>query len=105
MKYMGDIDRQPRQIRASLCHNSGWVSMRIADTGIGMSDEHRAHIFERFYRGDDERVRAVAGSGLGLTLVKAHVEAHDGTIAVESIPDEGTTFAITLPAVSPGSES
>ena len=97
MKYMGDIDKQPRQVRVSLGGSSGRVTIGVADTGIGMSDEQCAHIFERFYRGDDDRVRAVAGSGLGLTLVKHIVDAHDGTITVESVPNQGSTFAITLP--------
>ena len=56
-------------------------------------------MFERFWRADDERVRAVAGSGLGLTLVKHIVEAHDGTIEVEGELDRGTCFAVKLPAV------
>jgi signal transduction histidine kinase len=106
MKYMGDADRQPRQVRVSLGGGSGHVSIRVADTGIGISDEQRAHIFERFYRADDdERVRAVAGSGLGLTLAKHIVEAHDGTIAVQSVPNRGSTFEITLPLAAAGAES
>jgi signal transduction histidine kinase len=54
-------------------------------------------VFERFYRGGDELTRAVKGSGLGLTLVKQMVEAHHGTVHVESEPGSGSTFSITLP--------
>jgi signal transduction histidine kinase len=68
--------------------------LRVADTGIGMSDRDRARVFDRFYRAEDERVRSVAGSGLGLTLVQAHVEAHGGVISVESEIDRGSTFTL-----------
>lgn len=105
VKYMGDSSRQPRQVRVSLDRSGDHLILRVSDTGIGMSDEHRTHIFERFYRANDERVRAVTGSGLGLTLVKAHVDAHAGTIAVESIPGQGSTFAISLPLATEAVES
>jgi signal transduction histidine kinase len=71
--------------------------LRVGDTGIGISEENRRYIFDRFYRSDDERVRAVTGSGLGLTLVKAHVDAHAGMIVVDSVPNQGSTFSIFLP--------
>ena len=100
VKYMGDAGQRPRKVRVSLTGGGEQAVIRIADTGIGISEEHRAHIFERFWRAGDERVRAVAGSGLGLTLVKHIVEAHDGTIAVESVPGRGSTFAVTLPVTA-----
>jgi signal transduction histidine kinase len=105
VKYMGDPGRLPRQVRVSLTRDDTHVRLCVSDTGIGMSDEQRTHIFERYYRADDERVRAVPGSGLGLTLVKAHVEAHAGTIAVKSVPGEGSTFAVTLPLSAQGTGS
>jgi signal transduction histidine kinase len=98
VKYMGAAERQPRYVRASLTTTGNQAVIQIADSGIGISNEARVHMFERFWRADDERVRAVAGSGLGLTLVKHIVEAHDGTIDVESKLDRGTCFAVKLPA-------
>jgi signal transduction histidine kinase len=102
VKYMGDRERPVRRVTVSIARRADDLVLRVSDTGIGMSDTVRAHIFERFYRADDERVRAVAGSGLGLTLVKAHVDAHAGTIAVDSAIGQGTTFAISLPLAPAG---
>jgi heavy metal sensor kinase len=70
----------------------------VKDTGIGIPPEELPHIFRRFYRCDRSRSRP--GTGLGLTLVQAIVDAHQGRIAVTSTPNVGTTFTITLPAVS-----
>jgi signal transduction histidine kinase len=97
VKYMGEPDRQPREIRVSLSREGRAAVLRVGDTGIGISEENRRYIFDRFYRSDDERVRAVTGSGLGLTLVKAHVDAHAGMIVVDSVPNQGSTFSIFLP--------
>jgi signal transduction histidine kinase len=93
-KYMGDAET--RYVRVTLTAEANQAVISIADTGIGMSEADRTHVFERFWRADDERVRAVAGSGLGLTLVKHVVEAHHGDITVESEPGRGSTFAVTL---------
>lgn len=105
VKYMGGSDRSPRTVTVTLEALADRLELRVADTGIGMNDEHRRRIFERFFRADDEAVRAVAGSGLGLTLVEAHVAAHAGTIAVESEPGRGSTFTIGLPAATEGAAS
>jgi signal transduction histidine kinase len=69
----------------------------IQDFGIGIKKEETNKVFERFYRGGDELTRKVKGSGLGLTLVKQIVEAHHGTIQVESESERGSTFSIKLP--------
>jgi two-component system, OmpR family, sensor histidine kinase BaeS len=69
----------------------------IKDEGIGMSSQDLPHIFERFYRGDKSRDRKTGGIGIGLSIVKALVEAHKGTITVESELDKGTTFIILFP--------
>ena len=105
VKYMGDPAKTLRQVTVSIGRDAQQIVLRVSDTGIGMSEEQRPHIFERFYRSDDEQVRAVAGSGLGLTLVKAHIDAHAGTIVVDSTPGRGSTFAISLPLASSGAES
>ncbi|MCM3758617.1 HAMP domain-containing histidine kinase [Sporosarcina aquimarina] len=69
----------------------------IADTGIGIGCEHLEHIFERFYKVDPSRNRALGGSGLGLSIVKKIVDMHEGRIEVKSETDEGTVFTIHLP--------
>lgn len=74
------------------------VTVKIADTGIGIPEEELPHIFEAFYRVDQSRSRAVGGAGLGLSLVKDIVEKHGGEIAVKSVAGEGTTFILRFPA-------
>ena len=73
------------------------VRLRVADNGKGISPEDLPHIFEPFYRGDRSRSRRQGGTGLGLALTRAMVEAHGGHIDVRSRVGEGTTFTITLP--------
>jgi two-component system, OmpR family, heavy metal sensor histidine kinase CusS len=74
------------------------VRIHISDNGSGISPEHLPHIFERFYRADKSRTREGAGgSGLGLSICRAIIDAHSGEIAVESTPGGGTRFTITLP--------
>jgi two-component system, OmpR family, sensor histidine kinase BaeS len=65
------------------------VVLRVRDTGEGIAPDHLPHVFERFYRADPSRTGASGGSGLGLSIVKAIVERHGGTIAVSSTPGGG----------------
>ncbi len=81
-----------------LCQQAGKVEFKIADTGIGISEEDQARVFERFYKADKARQRSKGGSGLGLAIVKKVVEMHKGTINLESKLDAGATFTICLPA-------
>jgi PAS domain S-box-containing protein len=76
------------------------VVIAIQDDGIGMTAEEQTHIFERFYRADSARSLVTGGSGLGLVIVQRIIEAHDGTISVQSAPGQGSTFTVRLPAVS-----
>lgn len=73
------------------------VEISVSDTGIGIEEEHLPRLFERFYRVDKARSREVGGTGLGLAIVKHIVLAMEGQIAVNSIPGEGTTFAVHFP--------
>jgi len=73
------------------------MNIAVQDFGVGMKTEDIDKIFERFYRGGDELTRTVKGSGLGLTIVKQIVEAHHGSVYVDSKPGEGCTFTIRLP--------
>ena len=80
--------------------------LTVQDTGTGIAAADLPHIFARFYRGDPSRTRATGNSGLGLAIVRALVEAHGGTIAVQSPPGAGTCFLIRVPlapAVRPAS--
>ncbi len=83
-------------ITATATDLHGRVELRIADTGIGIPPAHLRHIFKRFYRGD-AAAGPQPGIGLGLAYVKMLVEAHGGTIAVESTEGRGTCFTIILP--------
>ena len=71
------------------------VSVIVRDTGIGIKAEDIPFIFDRFYR--VEASRSSAGFGLGLSIAKSIVEAHGGSISIQSTPGEGSTFIITLP--------
>jgi signal transduction histidine kinase len=74
------------------------VTFHVVDSGIGIAPEHLPHLFERFYRVDKARSRALGGSGIGLTIAKAIVEAHDGQIwAASPGLGQGATFSFTLP--------
>lgn len=77
-----------------------WVEYRVADTGDGVAAEHLPHLFDRFYRADTSRDRRRGGSGIGLAIAKAFVEAHGGGISVTSAGvGHGTTFTVRLPAL------
>jgi two-component system, OmpR family, sensor kinase len=71
--------------------------VHVRDSGPGLSDEYKSRVFERFYRADSARTRATGGSGLGLSIVAALVEAHGGTIDVTDTPGGGATFTVHLP--------
>ena len=73
------------------------IQVSVSDEGIGLSPEQQELIFERFYRVDNALTRETQGAGLGLYIVRSIIEAHGGTIWVESEPGKGTTFTFTLP--------
>lgn len=75
----------------------GNVRIQVEDTGTGIKPADLPHIFDRFYRTDAARSRGVGGRGVGLAIAKAAVEAHGGSIAVQSENGKGTLFTVTLP--------
>lgn len=73
------------------------MEIRVRDTGYGISTEDLPHIFERLYRADRSRNRQTGGAGIGLAIAKALIDAHNGSIRVQSRVNEGTEFVIMLP--------
>ncbi len=73
--------------------------LTVSDTGVGIDEKEMPYIFDRFFRSDRARRAYRGGSGLGLSIVRWIVEAHKGTIAVESRPGHGTTFRVEFPLI------
>jgi signal transduction histidine kinase len=93
VKYSGES----RRIIVGASREGESLTIAVKDFGIGINKEDLDRVFERFFRGGDELTRTVKGSGLGLTLVKEIVEAHNGTVYAESAPGKGSTFFVRLP--------
>ena len=72
-----------------------YALLTVSDTGPGISDEDLPHIFDRYYR--SEKTSGIKGTGLGLAVVKSFVEAHKGSVAVDSRPGVGSTFTVKIP--------
>jgi signal transduction histidine kinase len=83
----------------SLTRSENQAVLSVTDTGPGIPAENLPYIFDRFYRVDKARSRAMGGSGLGLSIAKWVTEAHHGSIEVKSELNQGTTFTIKLPAL------
>lgn len=84
-------------IKISLLHEDGSkIVVSVADNGTGVPEEHLARLFERFYRIDKGRSRALGGTGLGLSIVKNAVALHDGSVTAENLSSGGLLFRITL---------
>jgi two-component system OmpR family sensor kinase len=77
--------------------DGSWAVLTVADHGPGMEPEVAEHVFERFFRADPARTRQHGGAGLGLAIVAAIVEAHGGSVALDSTPGQGSTFTVRLP--------
>ncbi len=92
-KYSNEGDNIKLGVRVT----ADCVSYLVQDEGIGMQEEDVSHIFERFYRSDKARNGETGGSGLGLSIAKWIIDAHDGTIEVLSRPEIGTRFTVTFP--------
>lgn len=89
-------------VRVRLSRQGEWVRVQVSDTGIGIAPEQRARIFERFYQVDGSATRQYGGMGLGLAVVKEVVEAHGGTLSVESEVGKGSIFTVSLPVLNEG---
>ena len=86
---------------AAHANGNGTVELTVSDSGDGIASEHTPRVFERFYRADRARTRAGGGSGIGLAIAKAIVEAHGGRISAESVGQgTGATFRVALPVGS-----
>ncbi len=88
-------------VRLAACAEGKQVVLTVEDTGEGIPPEHLAHVCERFYRVDAARARTDGGTGLGLAICKSIVEAHGGTLQLQSVVGTGTTVTVTLPRYEP----
>jgi len=89
--------RDDKRIRIAARAENGRVLLSVADRGIGIEKDEHKKIFEKFYRASDSLVHDTKGSGLGLSLVSHIMEAHGGSVEVESAPGAGSTFTLSLP--------
>jgi two-component system, OmpR family, phosphate regulon sensor histidine kinase PhoR len=85
------------RVSVDACSEATAVVVRISDDGVGIPLSDQPHIFERFYRVHKDRSRDAGGTGLGLSIVKHTVQAHGGSVAVQSSPGAGATFVMSLP--------
>jgi signal transduction histidine kinase len=101
LKFTPAGGRVAVSVAPASAETGGRVRLRVADTGIGIGPEDLPHVFERFYRADKARRRGdgAGGSGLGLSICRAIVNAVGGTISVDSRPGEGTTMTVELPTM------
>lgn len=89
-------------VSLGLSKANGIAEIEVADTGPGIPPEDLPRIFDRFYRVDKARSRNLGGSGLGLSIAKWIAQAHGGSIRVDSVVGQGSTFLITLPTMASG---
>jgi signal transduction histidine kinase len=88
---------QAGSVRIAAARDGDTAVVTVTDTGIGISPDHLPRIWERLYRADPSRTER--GLGLGLSLVKAYVQAHGGTVEAASEPGAGSVFTVRLPAI------
>ena len=93
-------NREGGRVTVSAAPDRAGLTVAVRDTGIGIPAADLPRIFERFYRVDKARSREQGGTGLGLSIVKHIIDAHGGTVTVESRPSQGSAFSFTLPHAS-----
>jgi two-component system, OmpR family, phosphate regulon sensor histidine kinase PhoR len=93
-------NRPGGSVEVTLRPRDGAHVLTVRDTGIGIPQQDLSRVFERFYRVDTARSRETGGTGLGLSIVRHAVERHGGSIQVDSLLGEGTTFTVVLPVDS-----
>ena len=86
------------EVEVAAWRENGEVVCRVSDTGMGMTDEEQEEVFAKFFRARGVRNSTIPGIGLGLPITKAIVEAHGGTITLQSAPGRGTAFTVRMPA-------
>jgi signal transduction histidine kinase len=86
-------------VKLSVGSDDGTIVATVSDTGCGVPPTEQPRLFERFFR--SSATRDVPGTGLGLTIVRAIVESHGGSVVCKSVPGEGTMFTVTLPLREP----
>ncbi len=84
-------------VRVQVDHDERALTFAVTDTGIGIAESDLGKVFEKFYRADDDRLRDIAGSGLGLALAREVIRLHGGDITVKSTFNQGSTFTLLLP--------
>jgi signal transduction histidine kinase len=87
-------------VRVRVSIEGGQAALAVEDTGVGIDPQDVPNVFDRFFRSDRARRAYRGGSGLGLSIVRWIVEAHKGTVRVESRPGKGSTFFVTFPLIS-----
>ena len=97
--------RESKTIHIEVRREGSKVLVTVKDTGIGIPRSEQKKIFEKFFRGEDSLVHETKGSGLGLALVRHIMEAHGGSVEVESTPGKGSAFTLVLPVGKTGRES
>jgi two-component system phosphate regulon sensor histidine kinase PhoR len=90
------FSRQGGAVNILVSENETEVLIEIVDSGVGIPQQAIQHLFERFYRAKNVTIAEIPGSGIGLYIVKSIVETLGGTIHVESVLDQGTTFTVSL---------
>lgn len=92
-------NRQGGRVTVRVAEQGKQALLEVRDTGIGIDAEHLPHLGERFYRVDKARSREAGGTGLGLSIAHNILVAHEGSLHVSSMPEQGTTVTLTLPLV------
>jgi two-component system, OmpR family, sensor histidine kinase BaeS len=96
LRYAPQGSQTPPTVSLSVVKQANQIVVRVTDNGPGLTAEQQVSVFDRFWRSDSARSREQGGSGLGLAIAKGIIEAHNGTIGVQSQLGEGTTFWFSL---------